>query len=389
MRQGSSERTRRVGNERRNTIHWGSLLRSLERFYTGGTWRRPVLRERGVDPFNVLVSTVLSHRSHDETTLPAFAALIARYPSPKALARADPREVEWLIRPVGLSYGKARGLVSLARAIELSHGGQVPNDYASLIRLPFVGPKTANAVLVFGWQHPAIPVDSNIHRVVNRLGVVSTDSPQETTTALESAVPRRYWSELNPTLVQHGQNLCGPVIPKCERCPIRNCCDTGAIRQHKTYLRDGRAPLPARQSTSRSMRANRGRATGPELRLREECRAQRISGGRYNWAGAPGRPDVAFPHARVAVFVHGCFWHRCPTCRLPLPKSHPTFWRAKFQRNRRRDARRLLHLRELGWRSVVIWECELKTDRSACARRIRTALYAAAKKSAAAQMRHV
>lgn len=128
------------------------------------------------------------------------------------------------------------------------------------------------------------------------------------------------------------------------------------------YLRDGRAPVPKKESTSRVMSANRGRATGPEVALRQALRRAGVSGFRVNQKGLPGRPDLAFTRARVAVFVHGCFWHRCPYCRLPLPKSHTAFWSAKFERNRARDIAKGAGLREAGWRVVVVWECQVRRD---------------------------
>jgi endonuclease-3 len=207
------------------TFPWSSALGTLRTFYNVGEWRVPVLRERGAPAFHVLVSTVLSHRSADSATLTAFHKLITRYPSPQALSKADRREVERLIRSVGIARNKAAGLISMASALVDRYEGSVPSDLEELLTIPMVGPKTAEAVRVFAFRKRAIPVDTHIHRVANRLGVVVTKSPLETQFALAGVVPRRFWGELNPVLVQHGQNLCSARAPKCGKCPISSLCD--------------------------------------------------------------------------------------------------------------------------------------------------------------------
>lgn len=113
------------------------------------------------------------------------------------------------------------------------------------------------------------------------------------------------------------------------------------------------------------MQANRSKNTKPELRVRAALREAGLSGYRIHWKKAPGHPDVCFVGRRVAIFVHGCYWHRCPHCDLPLPKSHVEFWEEKFARNRARDARDAAALVEDGWTVLVVWECRLKAARFA------------------------
>jgi DNA mismatch endonuclease (patch repair protein) len=108
------------------------------------------------------------------------------------------------------------------------------------------------------------------------------------------------------------------------------------------------------------MRANRARDTGPERALRRALRAAGFPGYRLNWRGAPGRPDVTYPGRRVAIFVHGCFWHRCPRCQLGLPKSNQGFWANKFELNQARDARNRTELEGRGWIVHEVWECEVR-----------------------------
>jgi DNA mismatch endonuclease (patch repair protein) len=108
------------------------------------------------------------------------------------------------------------------------------------------------------------------------------------------------------------------------------------------------------------MRANRARDTGPERRLRAALREAGYPGYRLNWKTAPGRPDIAYPGRKVAIFVHGCFWHHCPTCRMDLPKSNPEFWARKFELNRERDARKRRLLEIAGWAVIETWECDVR-----------------------------
>lgn len=127
---------------------------------------------------------------------------------------------------------------------------------------------------------------------------------------------------------------------------------------------DGLGALVKRRHDSRhSMQGNKRADTKPEMLVRQELRRAGLTGYRLQWKKAPGRPDIAFPGRKVAIFVNGCFWHRCPRCHPSTPKRNTEFWVAKFKRNVARDARAIAELKELGWTPIVIWECELKRDR--------------------------
>ena len=128
----------------------------------------------------------------------------------------------------------------------------------------------------------------------------------------------------------------------------------------RTYIRDGRAPVPKDERTSALMSRIRGTNTKPELALRAALREAGHTGYRLHYKGAPGRPDIAFVGRRIAIFVHGCFWHGCPHCRPPRPKSNLSFWDEKLDRNKARDKRKLAELRKQGWRTITIWECRLR-----------------------------
>ncbi len=129
-----------------------------------------------------------------------------------------------------------------------------------------------------------------------------------------------------------------------------------------SYLRDGRAPIPSKESTSRVMSANKGKNTKPEIALRRALNLQGIRNYRLHNKNLPGRPDIAFPRAKIAVFVNGCFWHRCPICRPSFPKSNIEFWQEKFTKNKARDRKKKRELEKLGWKVIVIWECQIKDD---------------------------
>lgn len=142
----------------------------------------------------------------------------------------------------------------------------------------------------------------------------------------------------------------------------------------RTYLRDGRAPIPKEERTSAVMSRIRAGNTQPELLLRAALRGLGLKGYRLHYAKVPGRPDIAFVGRRVAVFVHGCFWHGCPHCRPRRPRSHQAFWNAKLDRNKARDTEKAKALRALGWKVVTVWECRIKADAQAQAQRVRHAL---------------
>jgi len=235
---------------RGTAFDWVAVLDRLSAFYHTGDWRRPYLRDHAENPFQVLIGTILSQRTRDEATDVASARLFARYPDATSLARAAPSALEPLIREVGFYRTKAKAVRACAREILDRFGGQVPTEYEDLISLPSVGPKTANCVLVFGYGTPAIPVDTHVHRIANRLGVVRTKTPEATEEALRRVVPSEYWIPLNPLLVQHGQNLCRPLRPRCPECPIRDLCATGRA------LRSGRRP-PRPEDALRPRRSSR------------------------------------------------------------------------------------------------------------------------------------
>lgn len=182
------------------------------------------LHEAECGPFQILIGTILSARTRDENTARVSKKLFARYPTPAKLARARKKDVERMIKSIGFYRVKAARIVEVARIIDERHGGRVPRDLEKLVQLPGVGRKTANCVLVYAYGEPAIPVDTHVHRISNRLGLVDTSTPEETEAALAKKVPKKFWLEINDTFVMYGQNICRPVSPMCDRCRIRRSC---------------------------------------------------------------------------------------------------------------------------------------------------------------------
>ncbi len=176
------------------------------------------------DPFRVLIGTVLSQRTRDPVTDQASSRLFAKYPNVKSLAKANTRTISGLIRPVGFYKTKARQVKKISKVLLEKHGGEVPETMEELLELPQVGRKTANCVLVYGFGTPAIPVDTHVHRISNRLGIVQTKTPEETEKELARIVDRNDWLELNEVFVKFGQTICRPIGPKCAECLLRANC---------------------------------------------------------------------------------------------------------------------------------------------------------------------
>ncbi len=143
---------------------------------------------------------------------------------------------------------------------------------------------------------------------------------------------------------------------------------------NRIYLRDGRAPIPKDARTSEVMSRIRSKNTKPERLMRAALGAEGVKGYRLNYAKAPGRPDIAFVGKRIAVFVHGCFWHSCPHCQRYTPKSNRAWWKKKLGRNVERDKEKTASLRRAGWRVITVWECRLAKSAAVQARRVVRAL---------------
>lgn len=180
---------------------------------------------RTFDPFRVLVATILSARTKDQTTTQVVERLFRKVTTLADLRRVSLPDLERLLFPVGFYRTKARMLQRLPDAVDSLFAGQIPDTVEELIHLPGVGRKTANLVVTEAFDKPGICVDVHVHRITNRLGLIQTATPLETEMALRKILPKRYWKTWNRYLVAYGQTLCLPRGPKCGQCVIRRYCD--------------------------------------------------------------------------------------------------------------------------------------------------------------------
>jgi endonuclease-3 len=176
------------------------------------------------DPFKILIGTILSARTRDENTTKVIKKLFARFRTPDDIASADIDEIKKLIRSIGFYNVKAERIKQVSQIIVSKFGGQVPDDIDSLLELPGVGRKTANCVLVYAFNKPAIPVDVHVHRISNRLGLVGTKTVKQTEIELNKIVDSRLWTRVNNTFVMYGQNVCLPTRPICKICDLKEIC---------------------------------------------------------------------------------------------------------------------------------------------------------------------
>ena len=177
------------------------------------------------DPYKVLIRTILSQRTRDENTDQATNNLFEKYPDIYAVVDAPIEDVKKLIKPAGFYNVKAARIQEVSQILIDQYGGEVPNTVEEMIKLPGVGRKTANCVMVFAFELPAIPVDTHVHRISNRLGLVDTKDPEDTEVELTKIAPKDLWIKLNDLMVQFGQNICKPTSPQCGICPCTEICD--------------------------------------------------------------------------------------------------------------------------------------------------------------------
>lgn len=211
-----------------------SVIRILKKIVP--TWEVPAVgkvAERHKTPFHILISTLLSLRTKDQTTHAASERLFQLANSPQEMVRLKPQEIEKAIYPVGFYRTKARRIIEVCKTLIDQYGGGVPNDLDELLKLKGVGRKTANLVVTLGFRKMGICVDTHVHRISNRWGYVQTKTPEQTEQALRKKLPKQYWITYNDLLVTFGQNLCVPISPWCSRCPIEEYCPKVGVRRSR------------------------------------------------------------------------------------------------------------------------------------------------------------
>ncbi len=201
------------------------LVARLELFREGCRVTTLVEVERATrSPFHILVACVISLRTKDEVTAEASARLFDLAQTPEAMAQLAEGTIAKAIFPAGFYNTKARQLREISAILVSEHGSEVPRNENDLLALPGVGRKTANLVLGIGHGIPAICVDTHVHRIPNRMGMVETLKPDQTEKALMTLLPRDVWIPINDLLVTFGQNQCQPVSPRCSTCPLGDLC---------------------------------------------------------------------------------------------------------------------------------------------------------------------
>jgi len=176
------------------------------------------------DPFKILVATILSARTKDETTTKVVNQLFEVVQNPDDLDKISADELNRILFPVGFHNAKTKHLKQLPAVLNDRFAGRIPSEIDDLVRLPGVGRKTANLVRAMAFGLPAICVDIHVHRISNRWGYVKTKTPFDTEMALRKVLPQRYWLVFNSLVVAFGQNLCTPRKPNCQKCPIYDYC---------------------------------------------------------------------------------------------------------------------------------------------------------------------
>ena len=185
------------------------------------------------DPFQILISCLISLRTKDEVTGEASARLFRLARTPRTLASLPAATISTAIYPAGFYRTKARTIKEVSHTILKRHDGKVPDEMDALLAFKGVGRKTANLVLTIGFGMPGICVDTHVHRISNRLEIVKTKTPEQTEFALRKVLPRRHWIPYNDLLVTFGQHVCKPISPLCSTCPVRDLCMRTGVGKHR------------------------------------------------------------------------------------------------------------------------------------------------------------
>jgi len=185
------------------------------------------------DPFLTLISCLLSLRTKDEVTARASERLFTLAKNPEETIKLKKEEIEAAIYPVGFYKRKAEQILEICRVLVKRYDSRVPDELEELLKLRGVGRKTANIVITMGYNKPGVAVDTHVHRISNRLGLVETKSPSQTEFALRKTLPKRYWIVFNNLLVMHGKAVCTPISPKCSICPITEYCKRAGVTRYR------------------------------------------------------------------------------------------------------------------------------------------------------------
>ena len=204
-------------------MNYVEILNEIENVIEGEAHLDQLAKKKN-DPFQILISTILSARTRDSSTEEVTKNLFSKYKNPQEISNANIEILEKLVRKSGFYKVKAARIKEVSRIILEDYKGKVPIDFNELISLPGVGAKTANCVLVYAFNIPAIPVDTHVHRIPNRLGWIKTTKPEQTEKELKEIIPKSQWIRVNRLFVRFGQEICLPIRPKCGSCPLNAIC---------------------------------------------------------------------------------------------------------------------------------------------------------------------
>jgi len=213
------------------------FLRCLELLRADyGRWEAPAKRFEEAyrrTPYTILISTLLSFQTRDETTLEAGKRLFALADTPEAMLKLDAELLGRTIYPVGFWRKKAESILEVTRTLTQRYGGEVPRTLEELTSIRGIGPKTARIVLERAYGEPVTAVDTHVHRILNLLDFVESSSAEETDRLLHVRLPPEYRRGLNRLLVSFGQAVCRPRHPRCGECPIASCCPENKKKEMK------------------------------------------------------------------------------------------------------------------------------------------------------------
>lgn len=199
-------------------------------------WDIPIVTQLSQErrsPFTILISTLLSLRTKDETTAGATERLFRLAETPEEMLALSPETIAQTVYPVGFYRNKARTILAVCRELLDRYHSRVPDNMEQLLALPGVGRKTANLVLTLGFDKEGICVDTHVHRISNRLGYVRTKTPEQTEFALREKLPQKYWINYNTLLVTFGRRICHPLSPFCSSCPVSAYCDRTGVKRSR------------------------------------------------------------------------------------------------------------------------------------------------------------
>ncbi|MBW2599456.1 MAG: endonuclease III [Deltaproteobacteria bacterium] len=191
------------------------------------------LAEKKSDPFQILISTLISLRTKDEVTEVATRRLFALASTPSEMLKLSEAQIIGAIYPAGFYRNKSKTILHVCGELVERYDSHVPDSIEELLTLKGVGRKTANLVVTLGYGGEGICVDTHVHRISNRLGCVRTKTPEETEYALREKLPRKYWTEYNTIMVAFGRNICRPISPMCSKCPVSTYCQRRGITKSR------------------------------------------------------------------------------------------------------------------------------------------------------------